>query len=36
MYNKVYESKNAEEAAFKNYLNNVERVEALNKLYKER
>ena len=35
-YEKEYKSKNEEENAYKNYLNNVDRVEALNKLYKER
>ena len=35
-YNKEYKSIIEEEIAYKNYVNNIERVEALNKLYKER
>ena len=35
-YNKEYKSEYEEEAAYKKYLSNVERVGALNKQYKER
>ena len=35
-YDKVYKSKYEEEAAYNNYMNNVERVKTLNELYKAR